>query len=81
MFYEKNNDPKLRGRYNYKNLKRWPKNVPRKDIFNLRKILIPINLNNEHWTLAVILWKRRKFNTMICLDVPTGQSWKGYWSM
>jgi sentrin-specific protease 1 len=60
MFDEKNNDPKLRGRYNYKNLRHWPKNVPGKDIFNLSKVFIPINLDNEHWTLAVIFMEEKK---------------------
>ncbi len=60
MFDEKNNDPKLRRGYNYKNLRCWPKNVPRKDIFNLSKIFIPINLDNEHWTLALIFMEEKK---------------------
>ncbi len=59
MFNEKNNDPKLRGKYNYKNLRGWPKNVPGKDIFNLSKIFIPINLDNEHLTLAVIFMEEK----------------------
>ena len=54
MFDEENNDLKLRGRYNYKNVEGWSKKVPGKDIFNLKYILFPINLDMKHWTLAVI---------------------------
>ena len=54
MFDEKNLNPSLRGKYNYKNVKRWGKKVPGKDIFNLRYIVCPINLDNMHWTSAVI---------------------------
>ncbi|KAL3799204.1 LOW QUALITY PROTEIN: hypothetical protein ACHAW5_007243 [Stephanodiscus triporus] len=60
MFDEKNNDPKLRGRYNYKNVKRWSKKVPGKDIFNLKYILCPINLDNTHWTSAVIFMEDKR---------------------
>ncbi len=60
MFDEKNNDPKLRGKYNYKNVRRWAKKVPGKDIFNLKYILCPINLDNMHWTSAVIFMEEKK---------------------
>ncbi len=61
MFDEKNNDPNLRGRYNYKNVRRWSKKVPTpKDIFNLKYIFCPINLDNMHWTLAVIFMEAKQ---------------------
>lgn len=60
MFDEKNNHPDLRGRYNYKNVKRWSKKVPGKDIFNLKYILCPINLDNMHWTSAVIFMEEKR---------------------
>ena len=60
MFDEKNNNPSLRGRYNYKNVKRWSKKVPGKDIFNLKYILCPINLDNMHWTSAVIYMEEKR---------------------
>jgi hypothetical protein len=60
MFDEKNNDPNLRGRYNYKNVRRWSKKVPGKDIFNLKYILCPINLDNTHWTSAVIFMEAKR---------------------
>lgn len=60
LFDEKNNNPSLRGRYSYKNVKRWSKKVPGKDIFNLRYIFCPINLDNMHWTSAVIFMEEKK---------------------
>ena len=60
MFDEKNNDPRLRGRYNYKNVRRWSKKVPGKDIFKLKYIFCPINLDNSHWTLAVIFMEDKR---------------------
>jgi sentrin-specific protease 1 len=50
----KNNDPSLRCKYNYHNVKDWSRFVPGKNIFNLKYIFVPINIDNMHWTLAVI---------------------------
>lgn len=60
MFDEKNNNPSLRGKYNYKNVKRWSKKVPGKDVFNLKYIICPINLDNMHWTSAVIYMEEKR---------------------
>jgi len=60
MFDEKNNNPKLRGKYNYKNVKHWGRKVPGKNIFDLKYIFIPINLDNLHWTSAVIFMEEKK---------------------
>ncbi|KAL7518398.1 hypothetical protein ACHAWX_003230 [Stephanocyclus meneghinianus] len=60
MFDEKNQNPTLRGKYAYKNVKRWSKKVPGKDIFNLKYIICPINLDNMHWTSAVIFMEEKK---------------------
>eukprot|EP00804_Cyclotella_cryptica_P001536 CCRYP_003747-RA/>CCRYP_003747-RA protein AED:0.09 eAED:0.09 QI:0/0/0/1/1/1/2/0/668 len=60
MFDEKNQNPALRGKYAYKNVKRWSKKVPGKDIFNLKYIVCPINLDNMHWTSAVIFMEEKK---------------------
>ena len=40
-------------------MKRWSKNVPGKDIFNLSKLFFPINDNN-HWTCAVVQMEEKK---------------------
>jgi len=60
MFDDKNNNRALRGKYNYKNVKRWSKKVPGKDIFKLKYILCPINLDNMHWTSAVIFMEEKR---------------------
>ena len=60
MFDEKNSNPSLRGRYNYDNVSHWSKNVPGKNIFKLKYILIPINLDNMHWTTAVIYMEEKR---------------------
>ena len=60
MFDEKNKDRKLQGKYNYNNVKRWGRKVPGKDIFNLKYIVVPINLGNLHWTSAVIFMEEKK---------------------
>lgn len=60
MFDEKNSDSNLAGKYNYKNVKRWGKKVPGKDIFNLKYIVCPINLDNVHWTSAVIFMEEKR---------------------
>ena len=60
MFDEKNRNRKLMGRYNYENVKGWSEKVPGKDIFNLKYIFCPINLNNKHWTVAVIFMEDKR---------------------
>ncbi|KAL7526301.1 hypothetical protein ACHAXR_001415 [Thalassiosira sp. AJA248-18] len=59
MFDEKNVNLKLRGEYNYNNVKRWGRRVPGKDIFGLKYIACPINLNNLHWASAVIFMEEK----------------------
>mmetsp|Transcript_27753 Transcript_27753/g.42835 ORF Transcript_27753/g.42835 Transcript_27753/m.42835 type:complete len:694 (-) Transcript_27753:16-2097(-) len=60
MFDEKNSNYDLRGRYNYKNVRRWSKKVPGKDVFNLKYIFCPINLDNMHWTSACVFMEQKK---------------------
>ncbi len=60
IFDEKNRNRKLKGRHNYKNGKGWSKKVPGKDIFNLKYIFFPINLNSKHWTVAVIFMEAKR---------------------
>ena len=40
-----------RGQYEFNNVARWTKNI---DIFGLKKVFIPINIDNEHWVLVLI---------------------------
>jgi len=62
MFDEKNKkDKKLRGIYNYEQVRKWSKKVPTPgDIFALKYIFCPINVDKHHWTLAVIFMKAKK---------------------
>mmetsp|Transcript_24512 Transcript_24512/g.57602 ORF Transcript_24512/g.57602 Transcript_24512/m.57602 type:complete len:599 (+) Transcript_24512:101-1897(+) len=48
------------GKYEYRNVKRWSKKVPGKDIFNLDKILFPINMGNMHWICAAIFMNKKR---------------------
>ena len=52
------------GVYNYANVKRWSRWVPGKDIFNLKKLLIPINHDQAHWLLACIDMEEEKIELM-----------------
>lgn len=54
MFDERNDNPLLRGIYNYDNVRRMYKNVPGENIFALKYIFIPVNLDNVHWTAIVV---------------------------
>jgi sentrin-specific protease 1 len=61
LFDLKNKDQKLRGIYNYEKVRRWSRMVPMpRDIFSLKYIFCPININNSHWTLAVIFMEAKK---------------------
>jgi sentrin-specific protease 1 len=43
--------------YTYLNVTRWTKTI---DIFEMDKIFFPINLNNEHWAMAVVFMRRKR---------------------
>jgi sentrin-specific protease 1 len=60
MFDENNNDVAVRGKYAYTNVESWSKKVPGEDVFNLKYIFCPINVDNMHWTLAVIFMEEKK---------------------
>ena len=44
----------------YDKVKRWSRMVPDGDIFALDKILLPINVENQHWKCAVIFMKKKE---------------------
>jgi hypothetical protein len=50
----------LEGTYEYRNVKRWSKKVPGKDIFNLDKIFFPINQGRMHWICAVAFMQEKR---------------------
>ena len=60
MLDEKSDNASLRGKYNYKMVERWSNKVPGGDLFNLKYIFIPINLDNTHWTSAVIFMEEKR---------------------
>ena len=43
---QKNNDMTVRGKYNYEMVSRWSKKLPGNNIFNLKILFVPININN-----------------------------------
>jgi sentrin-specific protease 1 len=59
LFGQERLDPNERGTYNFANVARWSKKVPGGNIFNLRYLLIPINISDLHWTLAVVFMEDR----------------------
>jgi Ulp1 family protease len=59
MFDLESNDLNLRGRYNYENVRRCSKKVPGKDIFKLKYMFCPINLDNLYWMLVVIFMEEK----------------------
>ena len=53
-------NPDIEGTYDYKNVKRWSKKVPGKDIFKLNKIIFPINQGTAHWICAVVFMQEKR---------------------
>ena len=47
-------DPNCRGIYNYAKVSTWGRKCHGGDIFKLKHIFVPINIENVHWVLAVI---------------------------
>lgn len=60
FFFTKLLDEGCTNRYCYKNVKRWSKKVPGKDIFNLSKIVFACNVGGAHWTCAVIFMEEKR---------------------
>ena len=50
----KNQDTRRRNRYDYSHVSNWGSRVPGGNIFHLKRLFVPINMNDAHWTLAVI---------------------------
>ena len=46
--------------YCYANVERWSNKVPGKDIFQLDKIICPVNIINSHWACAVIFVEEKR---------------------
>jgi sentrin-specific protease 1 len=48
------------GKYCFDEVKRWSKNVYGKDIFQLKHVFFPININNIHWAAVVAHIQERR---------------------
>ncbi len=46
--------------YSYKNVKRWSKKAPGGNLFELDKIIAPVNLGSSHWTCLVAYVQKKK---------------------
>ena len=60
LFDEKNFNATLCGRYNYENISKWIKNETGNNIFNLKNIYFPINIDNHHWVCAVVYMEEKR---------------------
>jgi Ulp1 family protease len=61
LFDEKNDSgATLCGRYNYEKKSRWEKKAPGNNIFNLKNIYIPININHQHWACIVVYMEEKQ---------------------
>jgi Ulp1 family protease len=56
-------DPEVDGTYEYRNVKRWSKKVPGKDLFKLNKIFFPINVGGAHWICVVAFMLEKRIET------------------
>ncbi len=64
----------VRGTNNHENVSRWSKKLPGKDIFNLKKIFILININKRHWTCIAIFMKEKQIQYYHSTSVGAGNS-------
>ena len=48
-----------RDQYTYANVQRWSKTI---DVFSMDKIFIPVNISNNHWTMAVIFVVKKEMH-------------------
>ena len=54
LFDEYNRNKDMRGKDNYNNSRKWSKKVFGGNIFELKRLFIPINYRRDHWALGVI---------------------------
>jgi Ulp1 protease family, C-terminal catalytic domain len=70
LLNEGNANPAIDGTYEYRNVKRWSKNVPGKDIFALDKVVLPINMGGMHWICAAIFMKEKRIEIFDSMGAP-----------
>jgi hypothetical protein len=68
-------DPTVEGTYDYSKVKNWGEKVPGKDIFDLHRIFIPINVACCHWVCAVVFMQERR---IVIYDSLRGEKPTGY---
>ena len=76
LFDEKNGNANQKGRYNYRNVKTWYRNLPGKNIFNLERIFFPANVNSNHWTLTVVFMEEKRIQYYDSLNKEGGNGEK-----
>jgi Ulp1 family protease len=70
MFNEKNVNAAFCGRYNYENISRWEEKAPGNNIFNLKNIYFPINIDNQDWSCIVVYMEEKQiqyYNSLNCV--------------
>jgi sentrin-specific protease 1 len=60
FFFTKLFDEGNTNEYSYRNVKKWSKKVPGKDIFDLDKVFFACNVSQMHWTCAVIFIQEKR---------------------
>jgi len=58
--------------YNYGHVRRFSRSVHQGNIFNLSRLLIPINVNNNHWALLDIHFESKKIEYLDSLGNSSG---------
>lgn len=60
LFDMKNSDVEKRGKFNYDQVTHWSGKVREQNLFQMKYVFAPINLDNTHWTLAVIFMEEKR---------------------
>jgi len=58
--------------YSYDNVRRFSRYVHQENIFNLSRLLIPTNVNNNHWALLDIHFESKRIEYLDSLGNPSG---------
>ena len=65
-FYSKLTNPE----FTYNDIKKWGEKCNGSNIFDLKYLVVPINIGNRHWTCAIVFMEKRK---IVYYDsLPTG---------
>ena len=78
FFFTKLFDEGDTGRYKYKNVRKWSKEVPGKDIFALDKIFFSCNILRTHWTCIVIFIQEKRIQFFDSMSEEGSMNEDGY---